>query len=146
METMMEVLDSFKGLKNSTIIDNIIKAWTIINNRGFERIGCSISGGSDSDIMLDIVHKWDKDKKVRYFWFDTGLEYQATKDHLEEKEKQIDGQLTFFYLEEWGMIKEKLVIFLLWTTFVLAICFIFLGTIDIVLEIFGYWKEQRWEK
>ena len=88
METMMEVLDSFKGLKNSTIIDNIIKAWTIINNRGFERIGCSISGGSDSDIMLDIVHKCDKDKKVRYFWFDTGLEYQATKDHLEYLEKK----------------------------------------------------------
>jgi len=88
METMMEVLDSFKGLKNSTIIDNVIKAWTIINNRGFERIGCSISGGSDSDIMLDIVHKCDKDKKVRYFWFDTGLEYQATKDHLEYLEQK----------------------------------------------------------
>lgn len=33
METIMEVLDSYKGLKNSTIVDNVIKAWTIINNR-----------------------------------------------------------------------------------------------------------------
>lgn len=32
--------------------------------------------------MLDILHKVDKDHKVEYVWFDTGIEYQATKDHL----------------------------------------------------------------
>ena len=32
--------------------------------------------------MLDIVWRCDKDNKVDYVWFDTGLEYQATKDHL----------------------------------------------------------------
>ncbi len=47
---------------------------------------CSISGGSDSDIMLDLVHKVDEDSKVKYYWVDTGLEYTATKEHLKELE------------------------------------------------------------
>lgn len=38
--------------------------------------------GADSDIVLDICTKVDIDHKIKYVWFDTGLEYQATKDHL----------------------------------------------------------------
>lgn len=68
--------------QNQIIGDNLIRAWSIINNPKYKKIFCSISGGSDSDIMLDIVWKCDKDNKVEYVWFDTGLEYQATKDHL----------------------------------------------------------------
>ena len=49
---------------------------------------CSISGGADSDILLDIVHKLDNDNKVRYIWFNTGLEYQATKKHIQELEEK----------------------------------------------------------
>ena len=49
---------------------------------------CSISGGSDSDIVLDIIHKVDEDEKTKYFWIDTGLEYQATKEHLDFLEKK----------------------------------------------------------
>ena len=41
--------------KNQTILDNLIRAWAIINNPKYRKILCSISGGSDSDIMLDIV-------------------------------------------------------------------------------------------
>lgn len=36
--------------------------------------------------MLDIVWRCDKDNKVEYVWFDTGLEYQATKNHLKDLE------------------------------------------------------------
>lgn len=68
--------------KNQTILDNLIRAWAIINKPIYKKIVCSISGGSDSDIMLDIIWRCDKDNKVDYVWFDTGLEYQATKDHL----------------------------------------------------------------
>lgn len=68
--------------KNQTILDNLIRAWAIINSPKYENILCSISGGSDSDVMLDIIWRCDKDNKVDYVWFDTGLEYQATKDHL----------------------------------------------------------------
>lgn len=34
-----------------------------------ENIMCAISGGSDSDIMLDIVSKLDTDNKVTYVFF-----------------------------------------------------------------------------
>ena len=43
---------------------------------------CTISGGSDSDIILDLLTKCDNNKIVQYFYFDTGLEYQATKEHI----------------------------------------------------------------
>ena len=49
---------------------------------------CSISGGADSDIVLDIIHSVDEDKKVTYFWIDTGLEYTATKEHLDYFEQK----------------------------------------------------------
>ena len=65
------------------ICNNLIKAWKIINDDKYEKILCSISGGSDSDIMLDICYRCDKDNKIQYVWYDTGLEYQATKDHIE---------------------------------------------------------------
>ena len=68
--------------KNTVIVNNYIKAWDIINNRGYNKILCAISGGSDSDIMLDICYRCDINNKIDYVWFDTGLEYQATKDHL----------------------------------------------------------------
>ena len=54
----------------------------------YKKALCSISGGADSDIVLDIVTKCDNNKIVNYVFFDTGLEYQATKEHikfLEEK-------------------------------------------------------------
>lgn len=44
--------------------------------------------GSDSDIMLDICVKCDINKKIDYVWFDTGLEYQATKDHIKYLENR----------------------------------------------------------
>ena len=49
---------------------------------------CSISGGSDSDIMLDMIYRADPTKKVKYYFCDTGLEYQATKEHLTELENK----------------------------------------------------------
>ena len=64
------------------IIDSYINANKIINSPLYGRILCSISGGSDSDVMLDLIHRVDNEKKVKYIWFNTGLEYQATKDHL----------------------------------------------------------------
>lgn len=74
---------------NKVIMESLVKAWAVINSPKYDkRLVCSISGGSDSDIMLDIVYRCDKDNKVDYVWFDTGLEYQATKDHLEYLENK----------------------------------------------------------
>lgn len=82
----MELISS--APENQIIGDNLVKAWAKINSPKYKKIKCSLSGGSDSDIMLDICNKCDKDNKIEYVWFDTGLEYQATKDHLKYLEKR----------------------------------------------------------
>ena len=73
---------------HSIIGENLIRAWAKINSPLYNKIVCSVSGGADSDIMLDIIWKCDINNKVTYVWFDTGLEYQATKDHLKYLEKK----------------------------------------------------------
>lgn len=84
----MEVLDEYdKGNipHNKSIFDSFLVADSKFKK--YENIICSISGGSDSDIMLDIFCKIDK-SKVTFVFFDTGLEYQATKDHLQALENK----------------------------------------------------------
>jgi 3'-phosphoadenosine 5'-phosphosulfate sulfotransferase (PAPS reductase)/FAD synthetase len=46
---------------------------------------CSYSGGADSDIMIDLIEQTRKIfslSPVKYVFFNTGLEMQATKDHV----------------------------------------------------------------
>lgn len=46
---------------------------------------CSYSGGSDSDVMIDVIERTRKIfslPPVTYVFFNTGLEMQATKDHV----------------------------------------------------------------
>lgn len=88
---LTDVLEKCKG--NVIIADAFTKADSIINDPKYDSILCSISGGSDSDVMLDLIHKVDIDKKVQYIWFNTGLEYQATKNHLEYLENRYDIQI-----------------------------------------------------
>lgn len=48
---------------------------------------CSYSGGSDSDIMIDLIERTRKTfdlPPVKYVFFNTGLEMQATKDHVKK--------------------------------------------------------------
>lgn len=48
---------------------------------------CSYSGGSDSDIMIDLIERTRRAfnfQEVKYCFFNTGLEMQATKDHVKE--------------------------------------------------------------
>lgn len=79
--------------KNKVIGNNLVRAWSKINSKKYNKILCSISGGSDSDIMLDICTKCDKDNKIDYVWFDTGLEYQATKEHLKYLEEKYNIEI-----------------------------------------------------
>lgn len=67
---------------HSIIGENLIRAWAKINSPLYDKIVCTISGGADSDVVLDIVWRCDISNKVTYVWFDTGLEYEATKEHL----------------------------------------------------------------
>lgn len=84
---LSEIMDTLPEFKDEEILKSFIKGYSVINKRGYERPICSISGGSDSDIVLDIISRIDYDHKVKYVWFDTGLEYKATKEHLRYLEK-----------------------------------------------------------
>lgn len=56
---------------------------------GGQRVSCSVSGGADSDILIDLCER-TVPHFVSYVFFDTGIEYQATKDHLEYLEEKYD--------------------------------------------------------
>lgn len=67
--------------------ETIQKAISFVNDvlndalRGGQRVCCSISGGADSDILIDLCEK-TVPHFVNYVFFDTMIEYQATKEHL----------------------------------------------------------------
>lgn len=92
---LLELLNQEPSIipKNATVLDNFIRAYSIVNRPQYKTIFCSISGGSDSDVMMDIIYKVDVHKKVTYVWFDTGLEYEATKRHIEYLEKKYDVKI-----------------------------------------------------
>lgn len=78
-----------KNVENNLVIfDSFTKMMSVIPQ--YNNIAVSISGGSDSDIILDMVTKIKCDTNIKYIWFDTGLEYQATKDHLKYLEEKYD--------------------------------------------------------
>ena len=58
---------------------------------------CSYSGGSDSDILIDIIerarHLFDM-PPVKYCFFNTGLEMKATKDHVKEVAQKYGVEIT----------------------------------------------------
>lgn len=86
---MTELLELFPN--NPTVLDAVIKTEDHINRIAREggKIMVSISGGSDSDIMLDMFERIGYDEgEVVYVWFDTGLEYDATKRHLKYLEEK----------------------------------------------------------
>ena len=78
--------------ENFAVFDAIVKAKHVL--MGHRKIVVSISGGSDSDIVIDICEKVKGDKKIQYIWFNTGIEYQATKDHLDFLEKKYGVTIT----------------------------------------------------
>ena len=52
---------------------------------------CSYSGGSDSDIMIDIIERTREIfglPPIKYVFFNTGLEMSATKNHVKDTEKK----------------------------------------------------------
>ena len=69
-------------INNPVIGKALLTTFHKLNYGGYKKVLCSISGGSDSDIVLDIVTKCDNNKIVDYVFFDTGVEYQATKEHI----------------------------------------------------------------
>lgn len=69
------------------------KAWYLIRGSGgtrnYDKIMVAISGGADSDIMLDLVERvGHPDVEVVYVFYNTGLEYEATHRHLKNLEQK----------------------------------------------------------
>lgn len=58
-----------------------------------KNIVVSVSGGSDSDIVTDFIHQCGFSDKCRYIFVDTGLEYQATKEHIAYLEDRYNIQI-----------------------------------------------------
>lgn len=76
-------------MDNLAIVESELKAKNILARPQYRNIMCSISGGSDSDIILDLCERFKPpNKNIHYVFFDTGLEYQATKDHLDYLENK----------------------------------------------------------
>ena len=79
MKTFTELLPLFPN--NQTVLDTVAK--TIDHIEDGKKIMVSVSGGSDSDILVDLFERIGYEPgQVVYVWFDTGLEYEATKRHL----------------------------------------------------------------
>lgn len=58
---------------------------------------CSYSGGSDSDIMIDLIERTRKTfnlPPVHYAFFNTGLEMKATKDHVKKTAEKYGVEIT----------------------------------------------------
>lgn len=52
-----------------------------------EKVMVSVSGGYDSDIMMDMVLRCGGKNKSTFVFNNTGLEYNATKEHIEYLER-----------------------------------------------------------
>ena len=58
---------------------------------------CAYSGGSDSDIMIDLIERTRKMfnlPPIKYAFFNTGLEMKATKDHVKATAEKYGVEIT----------------------------------------------------
>lgn len=83
--TMDEIL-SRKVPRSGEIQTAMMKCFDQIHEH--EKIMVSISGGYDSDILMDMIIRCGGKRKSTFAFNDTGLEYDATKEHVEYLENQ----------------------------------------------------------
>ena len=86
-----KLMTEISEIKNLNIFNSFLKSESVLN--GSNTALCSISGGSDSDIVLDILSHLEMDGKIIYYWINTGLEYQAAKEHLDFLEQKYQIQI-----------------------------------------------------
>lgn len=97
--TCSEMLDA-AGSSGMTleITDALCKTWNHVHgftdSKGrdlaeYGTIMVSVSGGADSDIVTDMIERVGYPaSKVVYVFYDTGLEFEATKEHLDFLEEK----------------------------------------------------------
>lgn len=77
-----ELNNILNSISNERIGKALLTTFHKLNMCGYNKVLASISGGSDSDIILDMLYKCDNNNIIDYVFFDTGLEYSATKEHI----------------------------------------------------------------
>lgn len=78
-------MDSYSELLecgNGPIVDMSMKCEAVLSTHDAALV--SVSGGADSDVMVDLCERVRPrvDARIDYVWYDTGMEYKATKDHI----------------------------------------------------------------
>lgn len=81
---LVEILE--QAPNNKLICDSLVITHAKLQR--YEKILCSVSGGRDSDILVDLCQKYNNASKIKYVFFDTGLEFRATKEHLNYLEQR----------------------------------------------------------
>lgn len=76
---------------NVVIFDSFVKTDATVPN--YKKVLVAVSGGSDSDIVVDLFTKLFSPDDIQWVWYDTGIEYQATKEHLTFIEKKYNIQI-----------------------------------------------------
>ncbi len=71
---------------NIVIFDSFVKTDATVPN--YKKVLAAVSGGSDSDIVIDLLRQLYDPSEIEWVWYNTGIEYQATKDHLEYLEEK----------------------------------------------------------
>lgn len=69
-------------INNLAIADSFTKCASVLEKYEPREVCVSVSGGSDSDIMVDMMSRFDFFKDLHFTFFDTGMELAATKRHL----------------------------------------------------------------
>jgi 3'-phosphoadenosine 5'-phosphosulfate sulfotransferase (PAPS reductase)/FAD synthetase len=78
-----ELLDN--APKSLGIFDSLLKARSVLGRH--RKVAVSVSGGSDSDIVMDLLELVrPENRELAYVFFDTGMEFAVTKRHLGELE------------------------------------------------------------
>lgn len=83
---MGELQDLIDSAPNIEILNSILVTDNKLGRS--QKPFAAISGGSDSDIVLHLCAMLDKEKKMTYVFYDTGLEFSATKEHLKYLEER----------------------------------------------------------
>ncbi len=75
-------------MTNLEVYNSLLKTENILQ-RNYKNVAVGISGGSDSDILIELCEMFKKENvNMTYVFFDTGMEYEATKKHLKYLEEK----------------------------------------------------------
>lgn len=72
--------------QNRTIRESLVKCLHIVQTH--EKIYAAVSGGADSDVMVDLLIRCGAKEKTTFAFYNTGFEYEATKRQLEYLESK----------------------------------------------------------